>query len=209
MPKKNSLKKYQPNTIYHLYNRGVDKKNIFKDKKDYEHFLYLIDKYLSPPPEKSLFTPKSLHGKIELLCYTLMPDHFHLLIKQFTDKAITQFIRKICTAYSMYFNKRYKRNGTLFEGRYRAVIVETNEQLLHLSRYIHLNSHLAGLFTVKAYNYSSYHYFIGKEKPQWLNSQLILNYFNQTQKDQSYEDFVLKYLNKKVSFDKNLILETI
>jgi putative transposase len=208
MPKKNSLKHYAPDTFYHLYNRGADKRNIFRDKKDYDHFLSLFEKYLTPPPKNSfLIKNTSLHQEIDLICYTLMPNHYHFLVKQHTDKAITKLVRKICTSYSMYFNKKYKRSGTLFEGRFQAVIVETDEQLLHLSRYIHLNSHLAGIFTVKSYPYSSYHFFIGKEKPLWLKPEAVLNYFSKTKKGQTYEDFVLKYLNKEVSFDKKLILE--
>lgn len=210
VPKKNTLKTYKENTFYHLYNRGVDNRNIFTNKKDYLTFLSTLERYLSPPPEdSSSLKEKSLCEEIDLLAYTLMPDHFHLLVKQAKKDSITRFMRKIGTSYSMYFNKKYKRSGTLFEGRYKAVIVDTDEKLLDLSLYIHLNSHLAGIYTFKAYPYSSYHAFTNKESPPWLKPDHIIAYFNKTNKKLTYEQYVIEHLNKELFFDKNLVLEEV
>ena len=148
MPGRNVIKTYVKNGFYHIYNRGVDKRVIFLDDQDYIYFLFLLKQYLSK--ELKVFNlktkkyevinnEKSIDFKIQLLSYCLMPNHFHLLVKQLEHRSIDEFMRKLCTSYSLYFNKKYKRQGTLFQGRYKAVLIETEKQLIHVSRYIHLN----------------------------------------------------------------------
>src|SRR3989344_8907196 len=155
MPKKNSIKTYVKNGYYHIYNRGVEKRTIFEEDFDYKVFLNYLKEYLEPVNEtkkrKTIFTlkggsfqgvphqPKNYFQRIELIAFCLMPNHFHLLIKQNDQKVIEHFMRSLATRYSMYFNKKYKRVGKLFQGHYKAVLVSDDRQLLHLSRYIHLN----------------------------------------------------------------------
>lgn len=157
MPAKNSLKQYLENGYYHLYNRGVEKRLIFQDKQDYSVFLSYLKEYLLPKDEKTLLNRLSgidttwaekdkilkalrlnnYSDEILLLGFCLMPNHFHLLIKQLMIDSIDRFISSIGTRYTMYFNRKYKRVGSLYQGVYKAVLVSTDEQLLQLSRYIH------------------------------------------------------------------------
>lgn len=200
MPAKNSLKVYIENGFYHLYNRGVEKRPIFLDDQDYRTFLYFLKKYLSPVQENYiLFKQKSLFGKIRLLGYCLMPNHFHLLVKQKITDGITKLIRVICTNYSMYFNKRYKRNGTLFQGKYRAVLIKTDEQLLHVSRYIHLNPLLEGNLNLDFVNYpySSYQNYLGSKEANWLDNKEILLFFKKNP-FLGYKQFVEEAVRKKL-----------
>lgn len=195
------------NTFYHLYNRGVDKRDIFKDERDYKTFLFLLKAYLSPPPRDIPFAKRNtLHQELDLLSFCLMPNHYHLLVKQVTRDGITKLIRRICTNYSMYFNQRYQRIGTLFEGNYKAVIVETDEQLLHLSRYIHLNPQMAGLGKVNEYPYSSYAYFLNRKKANWMKPDEIQSFFSNKLPHLTYDRFVTDHATEN-RLDQNLILE--
>lgn len=146
MPSRNIIKEYKENAYYHIYNRGVDKRTIFSDKNDYKKFLGYLKFYLSPidlqgqtlkvAPSRAL---KNYTDYIQLLTYCLMPNHFHLLIHQTIALAIAGFMQSLCTKYSIYFNKKSNRSGPLFQGRYRAVEVTSEEQLIYLTKYIHRN----------------------------------------------------------------------
>jgi putative transposase len=141
MPSKNTLKEYEPGGYYHLYNRGVNKRLIFKDQKDYSTFLSYLQFYLSPPPvlrgdssqDRLPIAPskvlKNYYGEIELLAYCLMPNHFHLMVKQTTEYGINHFMRSLCTKYAHYFNARYNRVGHLFQDTYNAVRIKIEYHL--------------------------------------------------------------------------------
>lgn len=193
MPRKHSIKIYVENCHYHIYNRGVEKRNIFLDDQDYKVFLYLLKYFLSPIKDKQhplksipnikIVRPRplsNLYGEVELLAYCLMPNHFHLLLKQVTRDGMKKLMLKLTTTYSMYFNKRYNRVGYLFQGNYKAVMVTKDEYLLNLSRYIHLNpTELTGVAPVN-YKYSSYSNYLGMKKSNWLKPDLILKFFDRS-----------------------------
>lgn len=205
---------------YHIYNRGVEKRVIFEDKQDYKVFLNYLKFSLSELPQKTellkTFTlqgepfkgmpriPKNYVGKIDLVAYCLMPNHFHLLIKQIDKDSMRSFMNSLITRYTMYFNKKNDRVGCLFQGVYRAVLITDEPYLLHLSRYIHLNP---SEFTNNlASAYSSYADYLGLRKTSWLKPDFILNQFNKKvgiefKKINNYKDFVEKYRQ-----DDNLIL---
>jgi len=220
MPRKNIVKKFVAGGHYHIYNRGIEKRNIFLDEQDYRTFLYLLKQYLSPPevnPIKNQIYPKTLHGEISLLSYCLMPNHFHLLVGQEIENGITQLLRSISTNYVMYFNKRYNRVGPLFQSAYKAVLIDDDDYLLHTSRYIHLNPFelLANdLKKLGDYPYSSYGDYLGLRNTKWIDIKEILSYFESAKKNElndlrgifSYQGFVEDY---KVEFDRfeNLLLE--
>jgi putative transposase len=127
---------------YHLYNRGTDKRIIFKEEKDYNHFLYLM--YICN-------TTKSIELRnigenfdrdetlVDIGAYCLMPNHFHILTYEKTEGGISKYMRKLLTAYSMYFNKKYKRTGKLYEGVFKSIHANTDPYLKYLYSYIHLN----------------------------------------------------------------------
>jgi putative transposase len=197
MPYKNTVKAYVENGYFHIYNRGVEKRLIFQDREDYTKFLHLIKLYLSPveniTKEFPLLRPhvinNNLEGDLELLAFCLMPNHYHLLVKQNRKDAISRFMRAIITSYSMYFNKRYERVGPLFQSVFKAIQIETEEYLLHLSRYIHLNPLGRGA-ALSEFEWSSYLYYLGEKESPWLNTKEIGNYFTQNNPNLSYRRFV-------------------
>lgn len=217
MPRKNSLKIYIENGFYHLYNRGVEKRNIFEDEQDYKAYLYYFKKYLGKQErlakEDKPIVKENLHGKLELLAYCLLPNHFHLLVRQEDPRGITLLMNRLGTNYVMYFNKKYNRVGPLYQGVYKAVLIENESQLLHLSRYIHLNpgtSGLAKLKEVAQYPYSSYGDYLGKRRCSWVNPNEILGFFKTARRMSlsdylSYQSFVEDYID---DYDfGNLVME--
>lgn len=210
MPARNSLKTYIKNGFYHIYNRGVDKRNIFIDEQDYKMFLYYLKVYLLSKEDldndsKKLqgtvpcrIKRKNFFSKINLLSYCLMPNHFHLLIKQKDVNDISNFMKCLLTNYSMYFNRKYDRSGVLFQGRYKAVNVNNSNYLLRLSRYIHANpAVLLGTVPSKRlqeYDYSSYQEYLGIRNTKWIKSEIILDIFSnnqyKTKKSEEYKKFV-------------------
>jgi len=208
MPRKNSVKVFLENSIYHIYNRGVDKRIIFNEDRDYRTFLYLLKKYLSPSPKNKPFKKKeTLSDEISLLAYCLMPNHFHLLVKQKSKNGITKLVRKICTNYVMYFNSKNDRSGSLFEGIYKAIIVDNDEYLIHLSRYIHLNPNSSSIEKVETYPYSSFPYFVGSKQAKWVKPKQILDHFNKKRPSNAYRNFVKDYQKKDLSQINTLLLE--
>lgn len=212
MPAKNSVKQFIENGYYHLYNRGVEKRDIFLDEQDYAVFLHNLKRYLDPAlGSDPRFHTKSLAGEIDLIAFCLMPNHFHLLVKQNTINGITKLMRAVCTNYVMYFNKKYDRVGGLFQGKYRASLIYEDNYLLHLSRYIHLNPSSAGS-DPKSYNFSSYSYYLGQRNAIWIKPQEILSFFKSAQganlKDcLSYQSFVEDYREAPEEILGELILE--
>lgn len=197
MPAKNSIKVYAENTYYHVYNRGVNKQKIFESGDDFQKFLYYLEIYLSKPDLLRQKEPllkihlvnNNLFGKIEILAFCLMPNHFHLLVKQIAKDAVTKLMRQVSTSYSMYFNRKYERVGPLFQGKFKAVTVETDEQLLHLGRYIHQNPLSRGV-SLDDFEWSSYQAYLGKIQIPWLSTETILEYFNKANPNSSYRNFV-------------------
>lgn len=183
--------------FYHLYNRGLEGKDIFSQRRDYSQFINAFFYYQTqdPKPKFSSFRRSKLfpvdHSKkiVDVVCYCLMPNHFHLLVKQLKDGGISEFMRKFLLSYIKYRNLKYNRQGPLLNGPFKAVRIESEGQLLHVSRYIHLNP-LVSLLTkdLKLYPWSSYHNYIGLENNANINKEEILSSFK-TPKD--YEQFVL------------------
>lgn len=186
--------------------------DIFLDDQDYRVFLHLLKYYLSPTDDeyplkkfgieqKRKRPLKSMFGEIELYCYCLMPNHFHLLVKQISKMGMQELMKKLTTTYAMYFNKRYKRVGYLFQGRYKASIILQDNYLLYISKYIHTNP--SGLLTgpdpisrVEYYPYSSYKYYLQNKNLTWLLIGPIMHYFTTgksnifTSTHSTYREFV-------------------
>lgn len=127
---------------YHIYNRGVEKRKIFQSIQDYKHFIFLM--YICNT-EKSIVLrdigEKFDRGEtiVDIGAYCLMPNHFHILVYEKSDGGISMYMRKLMTAYSMYFNKKYKRTGRLFETAFKSILVDDDRYLKYLYSYIHLN----------------------------------------------------------------------
>ena len=156
-----------PGAFYHVTSRGNERKNIFKNDGDRERFL----EYLESAFERY---QASIHA------YCLMDNHYHLLLETPSGN-LPQIMRHINGAYTTYFNIKWKRVGHLFQGRYKAILVDIDEYAKALSRYIHLNPVRAELVqTPEQYDWSSYQFYIGRRKPPgWLFKNFILGYFGE------------------------------
>jgi putative transposase len=196
MPSRNTLKEFAPQQYYHLYNRGVEKRPIFLDDQDYLVFLGLLKRYLSGENhnKNNRHTFSLLTDKVQLLAYCLMPNHFHLLLYQESEDGITQLMRRVSTGYVMYFNNRYQRVGGLFQGRYKASLINKDAYLHHISRYIHLNPS-----NYQSYKFSSLQYYMGKKQASWVQTKPILDLFEGDM--QQYRQFLADYQEAKREID--------
>lgn len=174
MPSRNVLKIDAPNEYYHVYARGINRQKIYLCREDYVYFLGLLARYLStvPAKDKNGVAYPHLYGQIELLCYCLMTNHFHLLFYQVNVKAMKTLMQCVMTSYSRYFNKKYKRSGSLFETRYKASMIVGEKYLEHISRYIHLNPK-----AWRSYPHSSFSYYFSSKHPEWLQPYKIEELF--------------------------------
>lgn len=195
MPRRDLL--LENNYYYHIFNRGVEKRNIFQDDRDFIRFLKILSyyRYFGPKPSFSKLTEDKLKDIpkneliVEIICYCLMPNHFHLLLKQTRDNGIKDFIRLVSNGYTRYFNTRHNRIGPLFQGAYKAVFIETDEQFIHVSRYIHLNPLVSLLVKdLRIYQWSSYPDHIGIRDGKLAEKDEILGFFKNPEE---YEKFVL------------------
>ncbi|MEK6852378.1 MAG: transposase, partial [Nanoarchaeota archaeon] len=140
MPSRHVIRNFAEESIYHVFNRGVEKRKIFLDEQDYNMFLYYLFVYLSPMEtvlEKYPRLPLRLYSsnlsrEVELLSYCLMPNHFHFLIKQHSKDGISKLLKQITNAYTLYFNSKYERVGGLVQGRFKAVEIGKDELLIHV-----------------------------------------------------------------------------
>jgi len=191
MPSRNVVKVDIPNTFYHVYARGHGKMEIYKDDHDYKVFLNLIKRYLNIEitidPTGQPYN--NLHGKIELTCYCLMPNHFHMLLFQINEHAMSRLMRGVMTSYSRYFNNKYKLSGAVFETTYKASIISSDKYLMHISRYIHINP-----INWSIYKYSSLPYYRGQQPPKWVQPKRIINLFYSPDE---YEAFLADYEDYK------------
>lgn len=197
MPGRNIHKTYTDDTFYHVYNRGLNRMDIFKDDDDYRVFLNLLKRTLGVEVQVDLKKREypNFHDKLELVTYCLMPNHFHLLIRtKDKPKLLPELMRSVMTAFVMYFNKKYKRKGVLFGERYRALPITEDAQLWHISRYIHLNP-LDVDENYKKYPYSSIGYYIGRKSSDWIQPDEIKHMFREAK--QGYLEFLEDYEDKK------------
>lgn len=230
--------------IYHIYNRGVDKRDIFMDDED--HFRFIHDLYEFNDKNPAIILNNYLNKKIcsqslevglpkiqrkaremlvEILAFCLMDNHFHLLVRQKTDNGITEFMRKIGTGYTNYINKKYDRNGALFQGKFKSVHVEKDAHLMYLPIYIHFNpldyefkewrqgkikDTKKALEFLANYRWSSYQDYIGQKNfSSVISKDFILNRLGSEEK---YKKEVTNWLKSfediyEQNLSKDIILE--
>ena len=170
--------------IYHVIQRGIEKRDIFRDNNDREQFLHRLGEGLKETKHK---------------CYgwVLMPNHFHLLIRT-SEKPLSDLMRKLLTGYALYFNKKYERSGYLYQNRYKSILCQEEEYLLKLIRYIHLNPLRAKLVKdmneLDAYKWCGHSVIIGEKESQWQSTGDILKLFGECRSEaiMKYREFVNK-----------------
>ena len=211
--------------IYHVFNRGVEKRPTFTDKRELDRGIKAIDfyrfanlplklsKFLVIPESERVKLIQKVHSEyqklVEILSYCLMPNHFHFLLKQKQENGVSIFTANFTNSYTKYFNTKHKRVGSLFQGPFKAVRVESDEQLMHVSRYIHLNpvsSFLIKPEQMENYQWSSYPEYLGNSLNKIADKELVLDLFSSKEK---YRQFVLDQVDyaRQLEQINHLILE--
>ena len=211
---------FTENQIYHIYNRGVEKRNEFLNEKDYFRFIHNLFEFNDEDPVLNVnyyLTSKSTGVKqrkkprkllVEILIFTLMPNHFHLLLRQKKEGGIIKFMQKLGTGYAGYFNKKYDRVGGLFQGRFKAVLINQDSHFIHLPYYIHLNPldliNYGGSTSIvwqkemeflENYRWSSFLDYIGKNNfPSVTQRDFLLEFFGG---EKRYKEETIKWLKEK------------
>ena len=178
---------------YHIYNRGIEKMPIFRDEKDYLKFKRGLKDFNNTSyyeeraamvreygfKELSSFLEKA-ERVVEIVAYCLIPNHFHLILKQLMTGGIPKFLHKIGTSFTNFINKKYDRSGSLFQGPYKAIHIDNNDYLLWLSGYVNGNAEIHGIAEAEKYQWSSYGSFLGvKEDELITDKEIILRQFSE------------------------------
>lgn len=214
------------NQLYHIFNRSIARQPIFKTARDYQRMMQIIDyyRYPKPPLRFSFFNRLSLDKKeafmkkltttktpmLEIISYSLMPNHFHFLLRPLVAKGISDFVRNIQHSYSKYFNVKNDRSGSLFQGMFKAVLIETENQLVHVIRYIDLNpvtAHFIEIDELENYQWVSFSDHVGKSSRfSFVSTQYIMEHFKS---GLNYKKFVFDQADyqRELGRIKHLILE--
>jgi len=190
------------NQYYHIFNRGVDKRQIFSDIYDLKRFMQSMAEFNTIEPIGSIYENKYKLGHrmskssgklVEFICYCLNPNHYHFILKQITDKGIEKLLQKIGNGYTKYYNNKHKRSGVLFQGKFKSVHIKSNDQLLHASIYVNLNFRIHKIDkTMLKIVKSSWPEYIGDNKDNLCDKKDILSQFKNSAE---YKDLALNILN--------------
>jgi putative transposase len=199
------------NEVYHVFTKSIDNFITFKDESDFTRAIETIkfyrygkvpisfSTYLKTKNKKIFSLKYELdinNSVVEIIAYCIMPTHLHLILKQLVDNGISIFIKNVLDSYTRYFNNKYSRRGTLWQSRFKSVYVESNEQLLHLTRYIHLNPTTAGLVkNPEDWTYSSYLEYLNKSNNKICNYEEYL--------DMDIKDYK-KFVDDRKDYQKEL-----
>lgn len=208
--------------FYHIFNRGVDKREIFSDSFDSKRFFQGMDEFNCIQPIGSIYENSFLKEKnksksdskklVNFVCYCLNPNHYHFMLEQLADNGIEKFMHRLGVGYTKYFNSKHKRTGSLFQGNFKAVHVDSNEYLLHLSAYINLNYkvhqlELGNLVSKLGVPKSSFDEFIGKSKENFCKKEIILEQFKTPYEYEEYSYGSLEEIIKRRSEDADTTSE--
>ena len=220
------------NQIYHIFNRGVEKRNVFSKTKDYLRFIHNLFEFNNEYPVlnmnyyfnagktsqiPSLRKPRKL--LVEILIFTLMPNHFHLVLKQKKENGIVKFMQKLGTGYTMYFNQKYQRVGALFQGRFKATFIQSQAHFLYLPHYLHATNPLSNyggstsidskMKFLENYRWSSFPDYIGKKKfPSVTQKEFFLEFFGGKEKyKKETERFLIERNDNYLNEIKDIAIE--
>lgn len=224
--------------IYHVLSRGVDKRKIFLEEKDYLRFIHDLFEFNDQSPALNIGhffknqyidlrsqyieqNKKRREFLVKILVFNLMPNHYHLLLTPVVEDGITKFMRKLNIGYAKYFNQKYKRVGTLFQSRYKSILITQKSHLLHLPYYIHSNpldlkfpewreskieNHKEAMKFLENYRWSSFLDYIGKKNfPSVTQREFLLELFGGSEQ---YKKDTLTWLRERdIEELKEIILE--
>jgi REP-associated tyrosine transposase len=182
-----------PGGYFHIYNRGVSRNQIFFSEEDYRYCLSLLKKYA-----ETYF--------ITIIAYCLMPNHFHFILRQNSDRSVSRFMGVVFNAYVQSLNKKYGRVGTLFEGRFKNIHIDNENYILQLCRYLHLNPVKARIVDApEEWPYSDYNDWIARRGLIQFDFNFMSSYFNDPD---DYRKHVTEYITSEEERDiKNYLLE--
>jgi len=213
------------NEYYHIYNRGVDKRNVFSDNKDYNRFL--VSMILLNDEQDGLmirwrdfkkgnkagtlneFLTLNVRKRkpiVEINAYSLMANHYHYILKQISEKGIERFMQKIGNSYTKYFNEKYQRNGSLFQGTFKSSHIKSNSQLLRMSIYANCNSEIHGVSLAEKYKWCGFPEYLGHANDKMCSKKVILSHFKDIKEYKKYAvENILDFKERKE--DQDLIFE--
>jgi len=211
--------------IYHVYNRSVEKREIFVDDQDRFRFIHDLFEFNDEAPAVNLYykrpliqsyeaKPRKIEQQkrkllVEILAFVVMPNHFHLLLRQIKENGISNFMHKLGVGYAMYFNQKYERAGSLFQGTYKAILVNQEAHFIHLPYYIHFNpldlkfpewrdreikNYKQAMKFLENYRWSSFLDYIGKKNFPSVTQREFLNEFFEG--PENYKKDAMKWLKE-------------
>lgn len=209
---------------YHIFNRGTDKRLIFTELNELRRFFQSMDEFNSLEPIGSIYensfrkdqfgsraSKKTSKKKklVNFICYCLNPNHFHFILEQLVDRGIEKFMHRLGTGYTKYFNQKHERSGVLFQGPFKAVHIDVNEYLLHLSIYVNLNNKIhkiqqLGSSASKLLSKSSWDEYIGKEDG-FCEKGIILNQFKSVLEYKKFAENSLKDIKARKDIEEFLL----
>lgn len=212
--------------IYHIFNRSIARQPIFLRNQDYQRAMEMVKFYIYAKPNLSFSHYKRLpldnrkqflenlqnsgEKQVSILAYCFMPNHLHFLLKGLKDNGIASFMRNFQNSFAKYFNAYNERNGALFQSMFKAVRIETDAQLIHVARYIHLNPVTAYIFKnieeLEKYPWSSYAEYLTNLESKIIDKELILGYFSSIQALKKFTSDQIDY-QRKLDKIKHLVLE--
>ena len=214
---------------YHIFNRGVDKRKVFLGDEDYMRFMIsllllsaqrdgLMEKWrdfrkINPKVKlKDFLDSRKIDLKdrlIEIICFCLNPNHYHLVLRQLKEKGVELFMHKLGTSYTKFFNKKNERSGSLFQGTYKSIHIESNDQLLYLSAYVNMNHYIHGYekslsLTLGTWPYSSLPEYLGKRSENLCNcnKDIILDQFQDVFEYEKYIKVNAEHFKEKKESEK-------
>ncbi len=217
--------------IYHVYNRGVEKRDVFLNEGDYFRFVhhlyelndskpvrnvhYFLNHKTGNVESRKLFGTQERDVLVEIFVFTLMPNHFHLILRQVQENGIVRFMQKLGTGYTMYFNKKYERVGCLFQGPFKACHILEEAHLIHLPHYIHTNplpltnNGVNPIKYLENYKWSSFPDYIGiRNFPRVTEREFLLDIFGGEEKYRIHTKQILHYHGKSaIEHLEGVILE--
>jgi len=210
--------------FYHIYNRGVEKRDIFSDLKDQKRFFQSMEEFNTLQPIGSIYEKHfadkkfgSLASKSEKLVnfvvYCLNPNHYHFILEQVAERGIEKFMQRLGTGYTKYFNEKYKRSGSLFQGKFKSVHINSNNYLLHVSAYVNLNDriHRFGSKASKSVDSkTSWEEYTGDSRNDFCKKGIVLWQFKDKEEYKKFaEESLQGILEKRYELDdfKDFLLE--
>jgi len=203
---------------YHIFNRGVEKRDIFTNQEELDRFFQSMNEFNTLTPIGSIYVasfrknnllrnlvPKS-GNLVDFICYCLCPNHYHFILRQVADHGIAKFMHRLGLGYTNYFNEKYKRSGSLFQGTFKANHIDSDEYLLYISAYVNLNYKVHQL-TDNLFSSSLEDYLQDVEKEKLCDTKIILNQFANISEYKSFAENAIIIAQERKELEKIIKLD--